>query len=110
MVYRVSKIDFYRYYKYAAAGQRPQYHGSKGRKKTSRSAMQAIQTMSMLLTTKADSMPNRPHTKKCGILRGQKVVEKILPNGTKWKNILEEVNKVNYSQAIWSIFSTYEIV
>ena len=98
MVYGVSKTDFYRYRKYAATGRRPQFHGSKGRKKTSHSAAQAIQTMSMILTAKADSMPNRPRTKKCGILKGQKVVEKILPNGTKWKGILEEVNKVMFSK------------
>lgn len=94
MIYGVSKTDFYRYRAYAATGRRAQFHGSTGRRKTSSSAAQAVQTMSMLLTSAADSMPHRTRTKTTGALKGQKVVEKILPAGTKWKNILEEVNKV----------------
>ena len=106
MIFGVSKTDFYRYQKYAALGRRPQYHGGKGKKKTSISAAQAIQTMSMILSSKADSMPNRSHTKKSGLLKGKKVVEKILPSGTKWKHILDEVNKVKYHHMPLQFFFT----
>lgn len=81
MAYGISKIDFYHYCKYVAIKQCSQYHGSKGRKKTSCSVEQVIQTMSMILTTKIKFMLNRPQTDKC-ILKGQKVMEKIQPNGT----------------------------
>jgi hypothetical protein len=94
MVYGVSKTDFYRYRAYAESGRRPQPHAGKGRKKTCNSKTQAIQTMSMILSTTADSMPHRTRTITTGALKGKKVVQKVLPAGTKWKNILQEVNKV----------------
>jgi hypothetical protein len=46
--------------------------------------------MKMLLETKADPMPHRT----CNLKTGEKVVQKILPLGTKWKQILETVNEV----------------
>ena len=94
LIYGVSKTDFYRYRDYAATGRRPQHHGTLGKKKISSSTAQATQTMSMILSSTADAMPHRTHTKTSGIMKGKKVVEKVLPNGTKWKHILEEVNKV----------------
>jgi hypothetical protein len=89
-IYGVSKTDFYRYKQYAATGRRAQYHGGKGRRRTSDSKLQAIQTMKMLLELKADSMPHKTRNLKTG----EKVVQKILPTGTKWKGILEVVNNV----------------
>jgi hypothetical protein len=44
-IYGVSKTDFYRYKQYATTGRRAQYHGGKGRRRTSDSKLQAIQTM-----------------------------------------------------------------
>jgi hypothetical protein len=96
MIYGVSKTDFYRYRAYAASGRRAQQHGLLGTQKTSTSTAQALQTMSVILTTTADSMPHRTRTITTGVSKGEKVVQKILPSGTKWKNILEEVNKVRY--------------
>ena len=95
MLYGVSKTDFYRYRAYAESGRRAQPHAGKGRKRISKSKTQAVQTMSMILTTTADSMPHRTRTIATGALKGQKVVQKVLPAGTKWKSILQEVNKVN---------------
>jgi hypothetical protein len=46
--------------------------------------------MKMLLELKADSMPHKTRNLKTG----EKVVQKILPTGTKWKGILEVVNNV----------------
>lgn len=94
LIYGVSKTAFYRYRAYTASGRRAQPHAGKGRKRTSNSTCQAIQTMSMILTTTADSMPHRTRTKTAGALKGKKVVQRILPAGTKWKNILQEVNEV----------------
>jgi hypothetical protein len=95
MMYGVSKTDFYRYRGYEAEGRRAQQHGGLGKKKRSRSAAQAVQTMSMILASSADVMPHRTHTPAKGAMKGVKVVEKVLPAGTKWKNILDEVNKVH---------------
>jgi hypothetical protein len=91
-VYGVSKTDFYRYKQYAASGRRAQCHGGKGRTKSSSSKLQAVQTMKMLLESKADPMPHRT----CNLKTGEKVVQKILPAGTKWKQILKTVNNVIY--------------
>jgi hypothetical protein len=89
-IYGVSKTDFYRYKQYAASGRRAQYHGGKGRTKSSGSKLQAVQTMKMLLESKADPMPH----KTCNLKTGEKVVQKILLAGTKWKQILKTVNDV----------------
>jgi hypothetical protein len=89
-IYGVSKTDFYRYKQYAASGRRAQFHAGKGRTKARVSKQQAVQTMKMLLETKADPMPHRT----CNLKTGEKVVQKILPSGTKWKQILETVNEV----------------
>jgi hypothetical protein len=95
MMYGVPKTDFYRYRAYEAEGRRAQQHGGLGKKKRSRSAAQTVQTMSMILASSADVMPHRTHTPAKGAMKGVKVVEKVLPAGTKWKNILDEVNKVH---------------
>jgi hypothetical protein len=89
-IHGVFKTDFYRYKQYAASGRRAQYHGGKGRTKSSGSKLQAVQTMKMLLESKADPMPHRT----CNLKTGEKVVQKILPAGTKWKQILKTVNDV----------------
>ena len=94
MIHGVSKTDFYRYRAYAASGRRAQYHGLSGRRKTSSSTAQAVQTMSMILTNTAESMPHKTRTKTAGSSKGEKVVQRILPTGTKWKNILDDINKV----------------
>jgi hypothetical protein len=86
----MSKIDFYRYKQYAASSCRAQYHGGKGRTKSSSSKLQAVQTMKMLLESKADCMPHRT----CNLKTGGMVVQKILPVGTKWKQILKTMNDV----------------
>jgi hypothetical protein len=46
--------------------------------------------MKMLLESKADFMPH----KTCNLRTGEKVVQKILPSGTKWKQILQTRNEV----------------
>jgi hypothetical protein len=46
--------------------------------------------MKMLLESKVDRMPHRT----CNLETGEKVVQKILPTGTKWKQILKTVNDV----------------
>jgi hypothetical protein len=89
-IYGVSKTDFYRYKQYAASSRRAQYHGGKGRTKLSGSKLQAVQTMKMLLESKGDRMPHRT----CNLKTGEKVVQKILLAGTKWKQILKTVNDV----------------
>jgi hypothetical protein len=89
-IYGISKSNFYKYKGYARSGRRTQYHQNKGRKKVSMRKEQAIQTMKMLLVSKANSIPHKTRSLKTG----EKVVQKILPNGTKWNGILETINEV----------------
>ena len=46
--------------------------------------------MKMLLELKADFMPH----KTCNLRTSEKVLQKILPSGTKWKQILQTRNEV----------------
>jgi hypothetical protein len=75
--------------------------------------------MEMLLESKADPMPH----KTCNLRIGEKVVQKILPSGTKWKQILETVNEVigltssmlgderlrHFSCVLWALWYTIKM-
>jgi hypothetical protein len=89
-IYGVSKTYFYRYKQYVASSHRAQYHGGKERTKLSGSKLQAVQTMKMLLESKGDRMPH----KTCNLKTSEKVMQKILLAGTKWKQILKTVNDI----------------
>jgi hypothetical protein len=56
--------------------------------------------MKMLLVSKADPMPHKTRSLKTG----EKVVQKILPNGTKWNGILETINEIILSTIFSLLF------
>lgn len=90
LLYGVAESTFYAYRKMAQSGVRPQEHKAKGVSRVTNSTKQAVEMMRLLLEQQADSMPHRSRT----LPTGEKVVEKVLPTGTKWKKIIADVNKV----------------
>ena len=89
-IYDISPENFSRFKKMVDAGIRAQRHGNTSKQRRCTSMLQATATMRTLLEGRAESMPHRSHTNP----EGEKVVQKILPSGSKWKNILKEVNEV----------------
>jgi hypothetical protein len=89
-IHGVSKADFYRQATYANEGRRSRHHGNVGLKKPRESTRQATATLATIIAPLADAMPHKTRT----LSTGEKVVEKVLPTGTKWKDILLDVNAV----------------
>ena len=89
-IHGVSKADFYRQGSYAKEGRRSRHHGNIGLKKPRESTRQATATLATIIAPLADAMPHKTRT----LATGEKVVEKVLPTGTKWKDILLDVNAV----------------
>jgi hypothetical protein len=86
----VSKADFYRQVAYAKEGRWYNHHGNVGLKKLREATRQATAILATIIVPLADAMPHKTHT----VTTGEKVVEKVLPIGTKWKDILLDVNAV----------------
>jgi hypothetical protein len=89
-IHGVSKADFYRQAAYAKEGRRSRHHGNVGLKKPREATRQATATLATIIVPLADAMPHKTRT----LTTGEKVVEKVLPTGTKWKDILLDVNAV----------------
>ena len=89
-IHGVSRSDFYRHGKYALEGRRSRYHGNLGSKKPREATRQAAATLSNIIVPMADAMPHKTRT----LPTGEKVVQMVLPTGTKWKDILVDVNDV----------------
>ena len=90
IIHAVSKADFYRFRKYSFQGRRSRFHGNSGTKKPREATLQAAATLSTIIMPLADAMPHKTRT----LPSGEKVVQMVLPTGTKWKNILMDVNEV----------------
>jgi hypothetical protein len=89
-IHGVSKADFYRFRKHASVGRRSRFHGNFGTKKPREATLQAAATLSTIIVPLADAMPHKTRT----LPSGEKVVQMVLPTGTKWKNILTDINDV----------------
>ena len=89
-IHVVSKADFYRFRKYYLLGRRSRFHGNSGTKKPREATLQASATLSIIIISLADAMPHKTRT----LLSREKVVQMVLPTGTKWKNILKDINEV----------------
>ena len=89
-IHAVSKADFYRFRKYSSLGRRSRFHGNAGTKKPREATLQASATLSTIIVPLADAMPHKTRT----LSTGEKVVQMVLPTGTKWKNILTDINEV----------------
>ena len=89
-IHAVSKADFYRFRSYSSLGRRSRFHGNSGTKKPREATLQASATLSTIIVPLADAMPHKTRT----LSTGEKVVQMVLPTGTKWKNILTDINEV----------------
>ena len=89
-IHGISKTEFYRQSGYAKEGRRSRHHGNLGLTKPREATRQATATLATIIVPLADAMPHKTRT----IVTGEKVVEKVLPTGTKWKDILLDVNAV----------------
>ena len=89
-IHGVSKADFYRFRKHVCLGRRSRFHGNFGTKKPRHASLQAAATLSTIIVPLADAMPHKTRT----LPSGEKVVQMVLPTGTKWKNILADINDV----------------
>ena len=89
-MHAISKADFHRFRKYSASGRRSQFHGNSGTKKPREAILQASATLSTIIVPLADAMPYKTRT----LSSGKKIVQMVLPTGTKWKNILTDINEV----------------
>ena len=69
----------------------PRDHGNLNIKMNRISIQQATTTLSTLLEDKADMMPHKART----LPNGTRVVEMVLPRGTKWKKFMVTINEVN---------------
>ena len=89
-IFAVSKTTFYRKRSEFKSGMRPRDHGNLSVKRNRLSTQQATATLSTLLEDKADMMPHKART----LPNGTRVVEMVLPRGTKWKKFLVTINEV----------------
>lgn len=86
----VSKTEFYRERANARLAVRSTHHGNKGMKKRRASTRQALASLACIIDACADMMPHRFQT----LASGKRVVERVLPAGTKWKDIRGRLNEV----------------
>ena len=89
-IHRVSKVDFYRQATYAKESRRSRHHKNVGLKKPRETTRQATATLATIIVPLVDTMPHKTRI----FTTGEKVEEKVLPTGTKWKDILLDVNAV----------------
>ena len=95
-IHIVSKANFYRFRKYSLLDHRSWFHGNSGTKKPREATLQASATLSTIIVSLqcnaplADAMPHKTRT----LSLGEKVVQMVLSTGTKWKNILTDINEV----------------
>lgn len=90
-IFVISKTTFYRNRQEFNCGMRPRDHGNLNTKRYRVSTQQATATLSNLLEDKADMMPHKSRT----LPNGTRVVEMVLPRGTKWKKFLVTINQVS---------------
>lgn len=90
-IFAISKTTFYRNRSEFKCGMRPRDHGNLNMKRNRVSTQQATATLSTLLEDKADMMPHKSRT----LPNGARVVEMVLPRGTKWKKFLDTINEVS---------------
>ena len=90
-IFAISKITFYKNRSEFKCGMHPRDHGNLNMKRNRISTQQAIATLSTLLEDKTDMMPHNART----LPNGTRVVEMVLPHGTKWKKFLVTINEVS---------------
>ena len=99
-LHSVSKAEFYRQAAYIRKGRRSCYHGNVGLKKLKVAMRQATTSLVTIIVPLADAMSHKLST----LTTGEKVVDKVLPTGKKWKDILLDVNAIGEKAIIWNQF------
>lgn len=90
IIHNVSLRTFHRYASRVKRQERGAPHGNLSRSKCRTKSLQAVETLRSLLSTKADHMPHMHRT----LSSGERALVKVLPAGTRWSSLLEDVNKV----------------
>ena len=91
IIHSVSKAKFNRQAAFAKEVCRSRHHGNMDLKQLMEATRQATATLTTIIVPLADAMPH----KICTLATSEKVVEKVIPIGTKWKDILLDVNAVD---------------
>ena len=99
IIHAVSKADFYRFRKYSSLGRHSRFHGNSGTKKPREATFQAFAILSTIIVPLANAMPYKTRI----LSSGEKVVQMVLHMGTKWKNILTDINEVGRRAGCGSI-------
>lgn len=92
----VSEAEFYRSMANAKVGHWSHNHGNLGFKKLREATRQADDTLATIIVPLANVMPH----KTCTLPTWEKVVEKILPMGTKWEAFLLDANMVGENASL----------
>ena len=90
-IYMISRAQFNRNKTESLMGVRARDHGNTGTKKPRANTVQAQATLGVLVEGRADSMPHMTRT----LPTGEKIGTEMLPVGTTWTNLLEEVNDLD---------------
>jgi hypothetical protein len=106
IIHSISRADFYWFKGYAARGMRASHHGNRGTKKRRVATRQACASLFAMIEVAADLMPHKFRT----LPSGERVIECVLPSGTKWKDLQHHINEVlfpNYRPM--SSFSCFKV-
>ena len=93
LIHKVPLRTFQRYKAKAKCNDRATPHGNLNKRKPRRSTIQGIQSLRSIVESMADQMPHETRT----LPNGEKVVLKVLPAGTQWKQLLASVNEVGFT-------------
>ena len=90
IIHAVSNAYFYRFRNYSLQGQRSRFHDNYDTKKPREATLQAVATLSTIIMSLADAMPHKTRI----LSSGENVVKMVLPTGTKWNNMLLDINEI----------------
>ena len=90
-IYMISRAQFNRNKAESLMGIRSRDHGNTGTTKPRANTVQARATLGVLVEGRADAMPHMTRT----LPTGEKIGTEMLPVGTTWCNLLQEVNNLD---------------
>jgi hypothetical protein len=90
IIHSVPRADFYRFKGYSTRGMHTSHHGNWGTKKRRVATRQACASLAAMIEEAADLMPRKFRT----LPSRERVVERVLPSGTKWKDLQHHINEV----------------
>ena len=87
----ISRAQYNRNKAESLMGVRSRDHGNTGTRKPRANTVQARATLGVLVEGRADAMPHMTRT----LPTGEKIGTEMLPVGTTWSNLLQEVNNLD---------------